>query len=512
MDRTSTLLRGLLILGLAAAPAAAQEAKGQAPGVGTFKFLEVVDGDTLRVEVDGKSSSLRLLAIDTEEVFHEPHRQTAAEQDFVKYARASQGSASRPVKYGTPFGEAAKQFAIEFFKGVSEVEIENDDPAEKKGTYGRILSYVFAAKDGKRVHYNVEVVRMGFSPYYVKYGRSRYYDAAFKAAEKEAREAKRGIWGDWKALRCYPDYAERLKWWGGRADLLDRWRERVTKNGEAPEASRETLITLTDADADARLRAAVGKTITLMGSVNRARHPQDRPSYLLMPVKGGKDIYIELGRRLDDGGLLQREFAVVQGTMALNNNRLRLVDAKLVEPKLPTAAATPKSQGSQSAFGGGKLISLASGNYSAERALELILSKAQVSYSLAIESGDNFSRVVVLNFQKVRVDAAAHCVTRAAGLSIDVRDGVVYVSAEDPDRILRDQVSKLRLERERLILQKEIVLLRTMPSTDPQVIKGLRERLDARLAVERLGVLREQVKALEKQVATLKRRADQSAH
>jgi micrococcal nuclease len=65
---------------------------------------------------------------------------------------------------------------------------------EKKGAYrtdryGRALVYVFA--DGENV--NIEMVRLGWSKHYIKYGTGKYKEK-FKAAETEAREAGRGLW------------------------------------------------------------------------------------------------------------------------------------------------------------------------------------------------------------------------------------------------------------------------------------------------------------------------------
>ncbi len=59
----------------------------------------------------------------------------------------------------------------------------------ERGGYGRLLAYLYV--DGKNL--NVELVRQGFSPHYVKYGRGRLANQ-FDAAEQEARAAKRRIW------------------------------------------------------------------------------------------------------------------------------------------------------------------------------------------------------------------------------------------------------------------------------------------------------------------------------
>jgi hypothetical protein len=59
----------------------------------------------------------------------------------------------------------------------------------------------------------VELVREGLSPCYTKYGASKNYAAAFKAAEKFARENKKGIW----AASGLPSRAPAKKQTGTRA-------------------------------------------------------------------------------------------------------------------------------------------------------------------------------------------------------------------------------------------------------------------------------------------------------
>ena len=68
-----------------------------------------------------------------------------------------------------------------------------------RGNYGRLLAYVFV--DGKNL--NLDLVRQGLSPYYIKYGKSQKYHAEFRAAEKQARKEKLNIWGDPKLTQKY---------------------------------------------------------------------------------------------------------------------------------------------------------------------------------------------------------------------------------------------------------------------------------------------------------------------
>jgi endonuclease YncB( thermonuclease family) len=152
----------------------------------------VIDGDTLRVR--GLESSLRLLALDTEETFKHEDERRAFNAGWERYQQQMRALSDRPVKYPTPLGEEAKTWAQAFFEGVTEVRLERDHPGEIRDYYGRYLAYVMVKKDGTWVNYNVECVRHGYSPYFVKYGRSRRFHKEFVQAQKLAREDQLGIW------------------------------------------------------------------------------------------------------------------------------------------------------------------------------------------------------------------------------------------------------------------------------------------------------------------------------
>ena len=66
----------------------------------------VVDGDTVKVE--GLKTSLRLLAIDTEETFKREKNRRASESDFKQYLADLRKEKQFP-KTGTPMGEEAKK-------------------------------------------------------------------------------------------------------------------------------------------------------------------------------------------------------------------------------------------------------------------------------------------------------------------------------------------------------------------------------------------------------------------
>lgn len=263
----------LLTAGLAPRLAAAEQPRrapaGDSVVLGEFTLRgshPVVDGDTIRVE--GLDASLRLLGLDTEEIYHHPQDRKAAEQDFAAYCKAKRTGA-HPAKFGTPMGEAAAAWARRFFDGVSRVRLELDDPGRRRGYYGRYLVYVLVRRDGKWVNYNVEAVRAGMSPYFVKYGRSERFDAQFRAAQAEARAAKRGIWSP--TTEHYPDYEERLAWWSRRADEIARFRAKHLKQPALVEAASD--------DAPQRLLARVGKEVTVFAVIGEAR--TDKKPYLV---------------------------------------------------------------------------------------------------------------------------------------------------------------------------------------------------------------------------------------
>ncbi|HLL25061.1 MAG TPA: thermonuclease family protein, partial [Kofleriaceae bacterium] len=156
--------------------------KLETPGllVGELKVSKIVDGDTLRV--DGLDNSLRLLALDTEETFKSEANRRAVETDWNAYLAEKRGK-PRPGRIETPMGELAKKFAKEFFADVTTVRIERDHPGEIRDRFNRYLAYVFAQKNGKWLNYNVEAVRAGMSPYFVKYGYSRRFHDDFVAAQ-----------------------------------------------------------------------------------------------------------------------------------------------------------------------------------------------------------------------------------------------------------------------------------------------------------------------------------------
>jgi micrococcal nuclease len=182
-------------------------------------LLKVIDGDTVKVELEGKRESLRLLSLDTEE---------------------SRGGGHKPV---TNAGKMASAWAKQWFgtdpEGIPEkeiwvdIEFDTADPVttcleKHRGNYGRLLCYVHKNGD----NYNLKAIRNGWSPYFIKYGRSRLYNDEFLQAETSAQAGTMGIWDDTvNAGGKSRDYEHLLPWWHMRGTLVENFRTRGVAAG-----------------------------------------------------------------------------------------------------------------------------------------------------------------------------------------------------------------------------------------------------------------------------------------
>lgn len=128
------------------------------------KVVAVIDGDTVDVEIDGRKERLRLIGIDTPESV-DPRR---------------------PVEC---FGREAAAQSRTLLTGQT-VYLEADPSQDESDRYGRLLRYVWLA-DGRM--FNYEMIANGYAfeyTYRVPYA----YQQQFQQAERNAREAERGLW------------------------------------------------------------------------------------------------------------------------------------------------------------------------------------------------------------------------------------------------------------------------------------------------------------------------------
>ncbi|MBI5071988.1 thermonuclease family protein [Candidatus Falkowbacteria bacterium] len=136
------------------------------PSADLFLVSSVVDGDTVKVNIDGTVETLRLIGIDTPETV-DPRK---------------------PVQC---FGVEASNKAKELLTG-AKVRLEADPTQGESDVYGRLLRYVFL-DDG--TNFNKLMIEQGYAFEYT-YNTPYKYQTEFKQAETYARENKLGLWAD----------------------------------------------------------------------------------------------------------------------------------------------------------------------------------------------------------------------------------------------------------------------------------------------------------------------------
>ncbi len=227
--------------------------------IGDFKISKITDADTFRFE--NLDNSTRLLGIDAEETFKSADAEQKTNeiaQHWDEFYKMERGDSKMPVKADSPFGYEAWKWTEEFFKDVDYVRLEKEADDRSLDIYGRYLVYAIAImKDGTEINYNVECVRLGYSPYFNKYGNSLRFNNEFVEAQNYAKENKLGIWDPEK--KHYPDYEERIIWWDTRAKQLEDY--------ESKHSADENYFNLASDNDYKRLSDYVGKEITVFGNI-----------------------------------------------------------------------------------------------------------------------------------------------------------------------------------------------------------------------------------------------------
>ena len=81
-------------------------------------FSKCVDGDTIKVTIDGEVNTVRMLAVDTPETVH-------------------------PTKGVEYYGKEASNYTCNLVTNAKKIELEYDKNSDKKDKYNRVLAWVW---------------------------------------------------------------------------------------------------------------------------------------------------------------------------------------------------------------------------------------------------------------------------------------------------------------------------------------------------------------------------------
>ncbi|WP_226582103.1 thermonuclease family protein [Halobacillus litoralis] len=124
--------------------------------------VNIVDGDTIDIKLNGKKERVRLLLVDTPETKH-------------------------PDLPTQKFGPEASAFTTSTLSG-KEVKVEYDGPKYDK--YDRLLAYIWV--DGE--NFNQTLLEEGLARYAYEYDPPYEHAEEMKEAQAEAKAAERGVW------------------------------------------------------------------------------------------------------------------------------------------------------------------------------------------------------------------------------------------------------------------------------------------------------------------------------
>lgn len=145
--RNILFFTGLFVLCLlASSPAQARE---------KAIFISIIDGDSMKVEIQGRTREVRLIGIDAPE-------------------------------WGQEYGTKAKTFALKFCHG-RPLSLEYD--VKQKDRFGRHLAYVYV---GQKM-LNEELVLNGLA-LSVKYNPNTRHQARLNQAQQVAQKSRQGFW------------------------------------------------------------------------------------------------------------------------------------------------------------------------------------------------------------------------------------------------------------------------------------------------------------------------------
>lgn len=140
--------------------------------------VRVVDGDTIKIEMNGHEEAVRLIGIDTPE----SKVNKKAKKDAIK--------TNHDVEVITAMGKEATKYVKTLVRKGDTVGIEFD--VQKRDKYKRLLVYAYL-QDGKML--NEEIIKAGFASV-MTYPPNVKYQERFVRAYREALDTRRGLYRD----------------------------------------------------------------------------------------------------------------------------------------------------------------------------------------------------------------------------------------------------------------------------------------------------------------------------
>jgi micrococcal nuclease len=134
--------------------------EGQGKSLVSATVVKISDGDTIKVNINGKTESVRFLLVDTPELGKQPQ----------------------------PFAEEAKNFTQ---KLLSEAPVYLEKDVSERDKYGRLLMYIYT-QDGRSV--SEELLKEGLARVAYVYAPNTKYVEKYYAIQKEAQNKGVGIW------------------------------------------------------------------------------------------------------------------------------------------------------------------------------------------------------------------------------------------------------------------------------------------------------------------------------
>src|SRR6056297_3152519 len=137
------------------------------------QVVKNVDGDTIKVRINGNEETIRMIGVDTPETVHP----------------------NKPVEC---YGKEASNFTKALCITGSTVYLTYDwDPKDK---YDRLLAYVWYKRDEQWILHNLNLIVNGYGHAYTVFAFEEDYMSLFVKAEQYAREKGYGLWQDYDSI------------------------------------------------------------------------------------------------------------------------------------------------------------------------------------------------------------------------------------------------------------------------------------------------------------------------